>query len=711
MKKSIRTSTFKPHSQCLALESRLVFDGAMAATVADVQPDNIDKPITDNTSAAAPVIEPPVNFLPEKPASVADFQPSTDSPAFFIEPNPLELMNVALTPVMDVKGDISSTVIVVDPRADTAAALLANPPTNTQILTLDTSRDGFQQVADYLQTRHDVADLHLLTWTDGFSQWLGNKALTGTIESSVSNQLALWGDGLTDKANIVFHGVDKPSTGWLNYIDALTGAATSWSQDDIDQTTITPPRTEIVFIENNIADYQTLLNGVNPNAEVYVLDSTKDGLAQIARILAGRTGIEAISIISHGSEASLGLGSMSLTTQNLQDHAADLTAIGSALSQNADILLYGCDVAAGSDGAAFIAALAQATQADIAASTDVTGVATKGGNWALEVKTGFIEASIPFTTETLSNYAYVLPAGMITFDGFDSQYFGFDNIATDGEIGSADIAGIVIQIFAIAGDNSIPITTGGSLRYHSFSNPTYGQNQVTWDDDAGNPFYGMNIKSSDGSNFRLQSVNFIDWGMWDGHSWMIEALDNGVYKGAATFNGSTSGNYVGLVSGGVLTSAFDNIDEVRIHNTDRTKSWFGINDIFITNPVISNTAPTFTGGANTGLTVLEDAATTTITNAMLNVTDAEQAASALTYTLVTASTKGVLSAGSTFTQADINNGLIKYTPNLNANGSDSFTFSVSDGVGGTVIAQTFNFTITPVADVNIVAGITPVEGA
>lgn len=45
-----------------------------------------------------------------------------------------------------------------------------------------------------------------------------------------------------------------------------------------------------------------------------------------------------------------------------------------------------------------------------------------------------------------------------------------------------------------------------------------------------------------------------------------------------------------------------------------------------------NTTPTFTGGANTGLTILEDAAITTITTVMLRVTDAEQAAAALTYT-------------------------------------------------------------------------------
>ncbi len=702
MKKPIRTSTFKPHSQRLALESRLVFDGAMAATVADVQPDNIDNPVTDNTSTAAPVIEPPVNFLPEKPAPVVDFQPSTDnttqSPTFFVEPNPLESMNIAMTPVMDVKGDTASTVIVIDPRADNAAALLANPPANTKILTLDTSRDGFQQVADYLQTRHDVTDLHLLTWTDGTNQWLGNKALTNTMESSVSNELMQWGDGVVDNANIVFHGATKLSAGWLSYIDALTGATASWSQDtDIAHTANKPlPQpTEIVFIENNLPDYQTLVNGVNPNAEVYLLDSTKDGLAQMAKILNGRSEIDAISIISHGAEASVGLGTLTLTSQNIHDHAVDLTAIGNALKPDADILLYGCNVAKGSDGAEFIAALAQATRADIAASTDLTGAANQGGDWVLESKTGFIEASIPFAIETLSNYAYVLPAGMITFSGaFDGTSFGSDNIATDGEIGSTDIAGIVLQTFAIGGNNSTVLTTNGNLEYHDAFN--YVQNIVTWVDTFVNPIYGMDIKSSDGSNFKLQSVNFFDWGSWDGHSWTIEAFDNGVSKGTATFHGNMTGVYVPLASGGVLTSIFDNIDEVRIHNANNMPSWFGLNDILIDHPVVVNTVPTFVQAGAGTLNINENAAATDI-KSLLHISDTD-ASQTETWTQNVAPSHGTLSFGSATASSGsadiITGGTITYTPTGGYAGTDTFTIQVSDGNGGTV-NRVINVNVTP----------------
>ncbi|MGZ4954683.1 MAG: DUF4347 domain-containing protein, partial [Methylobacter sp.] len=150
-------------------------------------------------------------------------------------------------------------------------------------------------------------------------------------------------------------------------------------------------RTEVVFIESNVADYQTLLNGVSPGAEVHVLDALMDGLAQMAQILAGRSGIDAIHILSHGTEGSVQLGTLNLTLQNLQAHTDDLAAIGSALTPDADILLYGCSVAAGSDGAVFIEALAQVTHADIAASNNATGAATLGGDWILESSIGDVQ--------------------------------------------------------------------------------------------------------------------------------------------------------------------------------------------------------------------------------------------------------------------------------------------------------------------------------
>jgi VCBS repeat-containing protein/CshA-type fibril repeat protein len=228
------------HSQRLVLESRLVFDGAIAATAVEVQPDVIDnKPITEPTSEAAPPpSEPTVDIAAlEKPATVVDYQPNPDNtdhqPAFapLATEHPFATTDLALSPVIGVGGEHATTLIVVDPRATNAANLLANPPAQTQIISLDTTRDGFQQVADLLQGRNDVTELHILPWTEGNTQWLGNKSLSSTLDPTISNELTQWGDSFADNANIVFHGTSNQSTSWLNHIDALTGANANWSQN------------------------------------------------------------------------------------------------------------------------------------------------------------------------------------------------------------------------------------------------------------------------------------------------------------------------------------------------------------------------------------------------------------------------------------------------------------------------------------------------
>src|SRR5258708_12477372 len=73
-----------------------------------------------------------------------------------------------------------------------------------------------------------------------------------------------------------------------------------------------------------------------------------------------------------------------------------LAQIGQHLSRNADILVYGCDFGKGQLGNAAATELSWLTKADIATSTDLTGSADLGGNWALERQVGVIESSVVF---------------------------------------------------------------------------------------------------------------------------------------------------------------------------------------------------------------------------------------------------------------------------------------------------------------------------
>jgi hypothetical protein len=91
---------------------------------------------------------------------------------------------------------------------------------------------------------------------------------------------------------------------------------------------------------------------------------------------------------------------------------------------------------------------------------------------------------------------------------------------------------------------------------------------------------------------------------------------------------------------------------------------------------------------NEGMT-LASGDTGTITAALLAVTDADDADANLTYTISAAPVEGTLNLGDTFTQADINNGLLDYTHT--GSGNDSFEFTVSDGKDS---ATSFTFDIT-----------------
>jgi hypothetical protein len=153
------------------------------------------------------------------------------------------------------------------------------------------------------------------------------------------------------------------------------------------------PENIIVFIDRSVADLENLLSSIDPSYEIVLISAESDGVEQIAAHLAERTGIDAIHIISHGRSGTLELGNTSLTAGSINGaHADEMAVIRNALSDDADILIYGCNFADGTRGANAVSALVEATGADIAASLDLTGSSLLGGDWDLEVVSGEITA-------------------------------------------------------------------------------------------------------------------------------------------------------------------------------------------------------------------------------------------------------------------------------------------------------------------------------
>ena len=65
---------------------------------------------------------------------------------------------------------------------------------------------------------------------------------------------------------------------------------------------------EIVFVDAGVPDIETVIAGIGEGAEVHILHAGTDGVAQMAAVLDGRSGVEAVHVVSHGSEGSLSLG-------------------------------------------------------------------------------------------------------------------------------------------------------------------------------------------------------------------------------------------------------------------------------------------------------------------------------------------------------------------------------------------------------------------
>ena len=167
--------------------------------------------------------------------------------------------------------------------------------------------------------------------------------------------------------------------------------------------------TSVVFIDSDVPDLQQLIDGAKPGERVFVINSSSDGVQQIAAILAADdlTNLSSISIVGHGSAGAIQLGSTTLDAADLSSEAAALSQIGASLAPGGDLALYSCDTAAGAAGQQFIADLsAYAGGVDVAAATHLVGAADQGGSWALDVSTGapVTAARAPFTDATLAIY-------------------------------------------------------------------------------------------------------------------------------------------------------------------------------------------------------------------------------------------------------------------------------------------------------------------
>jgi uncharacterized repeat protein (TIGR01451 family) len=179
-----------------------------------------------------------------------------------------------------------------------------------------------------------------------------------------------------------------------------------------------PHASEILFVDPRVANWQTLVAGVNSDVQVILIDPNRDGLDQVTAALKGRSDLTAIHFLTYGQAGQLELGNTPITAATLASHAGEVASWGDHLAANADIEFWGCDVGQGASGQAFVDSVHALTGAQIGASTDATGAAQLGGDWTLERTTGVLAVGSPFSAAAMAAYQGVLdvPVPTVAFD-------------------------------------------------------------------------------------------------------------------------------------------------------------------------------------------------------------------------------------------------------------------------------------------------------
>lgn len=430
--------------------------------------------------------------------------------------------------------------------------------------------------------------------------------------------------------------------------------------------------TEVIFVDARVAGLQAFLDA-HQQSEVIVLDPNRDGVTQIAETLAGRTGVSTVQILSHGDAGRIELGNGSLDAQGINGrYAADMAVIKSALTESADILVYGCDVAAGAEGQAFVEALAAATGADIAASTDPTGAARLGGNWVLETASGGIEAAT------------------LALTGFDGT-----------------------------------LTTAPSITDSGAATP-----RVTPEDIA---LAITGVTVADADNPAVMSASFNVTGgtiSLAGSGWTVTAGSNG--SSAVTIQGTASQINAALNGMSFTPDANQNstvsgyLPKIDISVSDITNS-DGPTTLSITNLSVSpvNDAPTMSGGT---VTVAEGGSLNASSpstvgqgfyQSQLGLTDVDNLAVQTIAKITALPTRGTLMysgssvlVGTTFALSDIANMSYVHDGSQVAPGNtDTFSLTIDDGAGGILTNQLVTVNLTPVNQPPSVGGsVTVIEG-
>lgn len=164
---------------------------------------------------------------------------------------------------------------------------------------------------------------------------------------------------------------------------------------------------ELLIVDPGIDESSILVNGRRPGIEVIHLVPGGRGLEQIADHLSRLHGITTLHLLCHGEPGQLVLAGDRIDLPGLAVRRAVLAGMARAFGSGGVVALYGCSVAAGSEGMHFLDYLEAGLGVGVAASAGPVGAAALGGRWTLRDRYGAV-VETAFTPLTRATYPGLL---------------------------------------------------------------------------------------------------------------------------------------------------------------------------------------------------------------------------------------------------------------------------------------------------------------
>lgn len=367
-------------------------------------------------------------------------------------------------------------LIIVD--ADAAKDLDLNSlPDNTEVLVLDHDSDAMEQINAYLDSRDGkfdsvkfVVDADL-SGADSAQEHLelNGKDVSAADLNAIRDHVAEHGDlsvhtALDDSApsyslnpdgdfehradgdlhdTVIHPEIDKNITVNTDPADQIDPALANPVEDG---------RNELVIIDSNMADKDSVLSQIGEGRDVLEIDPSQDAMSQIQDYLDAHsdTKYDAVHIMTHGNDLGFYLGSTKVTT------ADQMSVFNGHMAENGDFMLYGCELASNEHGQSLIQDIADFTGCDVAASTNTTGIS---GDWALEYNVGVIET----VNISIRNWDHNLKTWKIIDDNTSGKYDG-ENI---GDITAGLASGDVIEFYSDITEYGITTITADNITVRS----------------------------------------------------------------------------------------------------------------------------------------------------------------------------------------------------------------------------------------------------